>query len=88
VEAPELDLVVRPLGSASFVADMGFVVTLVRDLLAKLLTKQLTEPVRRVLDIHRMYLEKHIARVRHYCLGKGREGVFFLGGGCAVRVVR
>ena len=64
LQEPDLDLVVRPLGAASFASEMKFIVKMVRDLLAGLITKRLVEPERRTVDMGRIYRNRHVARVR------------------------
>lgn len=61
--APHLDVAVRPLG-LPLPSVMPGVDTALRGVLSKLISRRMVEPQRRYLDIHRIYLNKHIARVR------------------------
>jgi hypothetical protein len=68
---PHLDVAVRPLG-LPLPSVMPGVDTALRGVLSKLISRRMVEPQRRYLDIHRIYLNKHIARVRW---GQQRGGV-------------
>jgi Ca2+-dependent lipid-binding protein len=59
---PHLDVAVRPLGLPLPSVVPG-VDTALRGVLSKLIGRRMVEPQRRYLDIHRIYLNKHIARV-------------------------
>jgi len=60
---PHLDVAVRPLGLPLPSVVPG-VDTALRGVLNKLISRRLVEPQRRYIDIHRIYMNKHIARVR------------------------
>lgn len=59
---PHLDVAVRPLGLPLPSVFPG-VDTALRGVLSKLVGRRMVEPQRRYLDVHRIYLNKHIARV-------------------------
>lgn len=59
---PHLDVAVRPLGLPLPSVVPG-VDTALRGVLNKLISRRLVEPQRRYIDIHRIYMNKHIARV-------------------------
>jgi hypothetical protein len=63
VGPPHLDVAVRPLG-LPLPSILPGVDTALKGVLSKLINRRMVEPQRRYLDIHRIYMNKHIARVR------------------------
>jgi Ca2+-dependent lipid-binding protein len=62
VGPPHLDVAIRPLG-LPLPSILPGVDTALKGVLSKLINRRMVEPQRRYLDIHRIYMNKHIARV-------------------------
>ncbi|WIA29249.1 hypothetical protein OEZ86_011757 [Tetradesmus obliquus] len=60
---PHLDIAVRPLGTPLPAEFDGGIAGALQGVLRRIISRRMVEPQRRFFDLHRLYMNKHIARV-------------------------